>query len=54
VTFDQLIPRTRAGGQGHRCAWPLGRRTAPRAPFHRSRDHARYRYYEGSRSGPAV
>ena len=24
------------------------------APFHRSRDHARYRYYEGSRSGPAV
>jgi hypothetical protein len=26
----------------------------PRAPFHRSRDRARYRYYEGSRSGPAV
>src|ERR1700757_4217901 len=24
-------------------------RTAPRAPFHRSRDRARYRYYEGFR-----
>jgi hypothetical protein len=33
----------------------VGPRTAPRAPFHRSRDRARYRYYEeGSRSGPAV
>ena len=25
VTFDQLVPRTRAGGQGHCCARPLGR-----------------------------
>jgi len=25
VTFDQFVPRTRAGGQGHRCARPLGR-----------------------------
>jgi len=32
----------------------VGPRTAPRGPFHRSRDRARYRYYEGSRSGPAV
>ena len=32
----------------------VGPRTAPRAPFHRSRGRARYRYFEGSRSGPAV
>ena len=31
----------------------VGPGTAPRAPF-RSRDRARYRYYEGSRSDPAV
>src|SRR5215472_16191793 len=33
VTFDQLVFRTRAGGQGHRCARPVGPRTSPRAPF---------------------
>ena len=32
----------------------VGPTTSPRTPFHRSRHRARYRYYEGSRSGPAV
>ena len=32
----------------------VGPRTAPRAPFHHSRDRARYRYYEGSRCNPRV
>src|SRR6516165_3564840 len=54
VAFDQLVPRTRAGGQGHRCARPLGR-----GPHRGRRFIARAitpgnRYYEGSRSGPAV
>src|SRR6516164_6120543 len=54
VTFDQLVPRTRAGGASTSLCSTVGPRTAPRTPFHRSRDRARYRYYEGSRSGPAV
>ena len=54
VTFDQLVACTRAGGQGHRCARPLGRGPHRGRRFNRSRDRARYRYYEGSRSGPAV
>ena len=54
VTFDQLVPRTRAGGASTSLCSTVGARTAPRTPFHRSRDRARYRYYEGSRSGPAV
>jgi len=49
---------TRSPHQGRRARTSLcsavGPRTAPRAPFHRSRDRARYRYYENSRSGPAV
>ena len=54
VTFDRLVPRTRAGGASTSLCSTVGARTAPRTPFHRSRDRARYRYYEGSRSGPAV
>src|SRR6516164_6991226 len=54
VTFDQLVPRTRAGGASTSLCSTVGARTAPRTPFHRSHDRARYRYYEGSRSGPAV
>ena len=44
----------RAGGARTSLCSTVGARTAPRTPFHRSRDRARYRYYEGSRSGPAV
>jgi len=54
VTFDQFVPRTRARRARRSLCSTIGPRTAPRAPFHRSRDRARYRYYEGSRSGPAV
>src|SRR5215469_8286396 len=54
MTFDQLVARTRAGGQGHRCARPLGRGPHRERRLNRSRARARYRYYEGSRSGPAV
>src|SRR6516225_4842490 len=54
VTFDQLVPRTRAGGASTSLCSTVGARTAPRTPFDRSRDRARYRYYEGSRTGPAV
>jgi len=52
VSFDQLVPRTRARMARTSLRSTVGQRTAPRAPFHRSRDRARYRYYEGSRSVP--
>jgi len=54
VSFDQLVPRTRARRARTSLCSTVGQRNAPRTPFHRSRDRARYRYYEGSRSGPAV
>src|SRR5215813_14962952 len=42
MTFDQLVVRTRAGGQGHRCARPLGRGPHRERRFNRLRARARY------------
>jgi hypothetical protein len=46
-------PHQGPGGQGHRRARPLGRGPHRGRRFI-ARDRARYRYYEGSRSDPAV
>ena len=46
-------PHQGPGGQGHRRARPLGRGPHRGCRFI-ARDRARYRYYEGSRSDPAV
>ena len=57
MTFDRLVPRTK--GQEDKDIvvldrWAEDGTEGAVSSFHRSRDRARYRYYEGSRSGPAV
>ena len=54
MTFDRLVPHTK--GQEGKDIVVLDRWAEDRTEgaVHRSRDRARYRYYEGSRSGPSV